>query len=118
MIAELAGLPDGVTGFSVSGTIVAEDYGDVVLPALERAAATGEVRFLMEISSFDGMTPAALWEDLKIGVEHLRAWKRVAVVTDIDWIHHLTAMFGWMTPGQVRVFAVSDRDAAISWVSA
>jgi hypothetical protein len=55
---------------------------------------------------------------LKLGVEHLRAWKRVAVVTDISWMHHLRAMFGWMTPGQVKVFATGDRDAAVSWVAA
>ena len=118
MIQELAGLPKGIIGFVVSGTVRAEDYGDVVLPALERAAAAGEVRFLMEIPSFDGMTPGALWEDLKLGFEHLHAWKRVAVVTDIGWIHHMTALFGWMTPGQVKVFATADRGAAISWVAA
>ncbi|HEV7191720.1 MAG TPA: STAS/SEC14 domain-containing protein [Jatrophihabitantaceae bacterium] len=118
MIEELAGLPDGVIGFVVSGTMVAEDYSDVILPALERAAAAGDVRFLIEIPSFDGMTPAALWEDLKIGVEHLRAWKRIGLVTDIDWMRYMTAMFGWMTPGQVKVFPIADRAAAISWVAA
>ena len=118
MIAELTDLPAGVTGFVVSGTVVAEDYSDVILPALERAAATGEVRFLIEIASFDGMTPGALWEDLKVGVEHLRAWKRVAVVTDIDWVHHMTALFGWMTPGQVKVFRTASRADAVAWVAA
>jgi hypothetical protein len=118
MIKELTGLPDGVIGFVVSGTVAAEDYRDVILPALERAAAAGEVRFLIEIPSFDGMTATALWEDLKVGVEHLRAWKRIALVTDIDWMRHLTAMFGWMTPGQVKVFSIADRAAAISWVAA
>jgi hypothetical protein len=40
------------------------------------------------------MAPAAVHEDLKLGVEHLRAWKRVALVTDIEWMTHLTALFG------------------------
>src|ERR1700724_2925332 len=41
MIGELSDLPAGVIGFEASGRIRAEDYRDVVLPALERAAATG-----------------------------------------------------------------------------
>ena len=118
MIVEQTDLPPGVIGFVMSGTVVAEDYSTVILPALERAAAAGEVRFLIEITSFDGMTPGALWEDVKVGVEHLRAWKRIAVVTDIDWVHHMTAIFGWMTPGQVKVFRNSARADAITWVAA
>ena len=47
MIKELSGLPDGVTGFEATGKLRAEDYRDVVLPALERAAAGGEVRFVV-----------------------------------------------------------------------
>ncbi len=46
MIKELAGMPPGVTGFEISGKVQAEDYRDVVLPAVEQAAANGDVRFL------------------------------------------------------------------------
>jgi hypothetical protein len=46
MIKELNGLPTGVVGFEATGKLRAEDYRDVVLPALERAAAGGEVRFV------------------------------------------------------------------------
>ena len=41
MIEELKDMPAGVIGFEASGKLAAEDYRDVVLPALERAAATG-----------------------------------------------------------------------------
>lgn len=44
MIKELSDLPPGVVGFEAAGTLKAEDYRDVVLPALERAFASGEVR--------------------------------------------------------------------------
>lgn len=117
MITELTGLPAGVIGFEASGKLRAEDYRDVLLPAIEAAAKTGDVRLMIVINSFEGMTPSALWQDLRMGVEHLRAWKRTAVVTDIGWVTHMTAMFGWMTPGQTRHFPLADRDAAIAWVA-
>lgn len=43
MIKELRSLPTGVIGFEATGKLGAEDYRDVVLPALERASAGGEV---------------------------------------------------------------------------
>ena len=64
------------------------------------------------------MSGGALWQDLKLGVEHLRAWKRIALVTDIEWMAHLTDLFGWMTPGETKVFPLARRDEAIQWVAA
>ena len=117
VIKELNEMPPGVIGFEATGKLRAEDYRDVVLPALERAAATGEVRFLIVMNEFEGMTGGALWQDLKVGFEHLRSWKRIALVTDIEWMHHLTDLFGWMTPGETKSFSVDQRDAAIAWVA-
>ena len=34
-----------------------EDYRDVVLPALERASASGDVRFVLVMKDFDGCAP-------------------------------------------------------------
>ena len=117
MIEELKDMPAGVIGFDASGKLRAEDYRDVVLPALERAAATGEVRFVIIMRDFGGMSGGALWQDLKVGFEHLRAWKRIALVTDIDWVRHMTALFGWMTPGEVEVFPLAQREEAIAWAA-
>lgn len=117
MITELEGLPDGVIGFEASGKIAAEDYRDVILPALEDAANSGDVRFLIVMRDFDGMTGGAVWQDLKVGFEHLRAWKRIALVTDIEWMIHVTNLFGWMTPGETRTFPLAQRDDAVKWLS-
>jgi SpoIIAA-like len=118
VITELDDLPAGVVGFEVADTIKAEDYRDVILPTLERAAASGEVRFVIVIPEFRGMSGGALWQDLRVGVEHFRAWKRIALVTDIEWMIHMTALFGWMTPGEVRTFSLAQRDEAIAWAAA
>jgi hypothetical protein len=117
MIEAIPGLPEGVIGFEASGNLAASDYRDVVLPALERAFASDEVRFVIVMTDFKGMTGGALWQDLKVGVGHLRGWKRIAVVTDIDWVTHLTGLFGWMTPGETKTFPLDQREQAIAWVA-
>ena len=103
-------------GFEASGKIAAEDYRDVVLPALEKAAEAGDVRFVIVFADFEGMTGGALWQDLKMGVEHLHGWKRIALITDIGWMTHLTDLFGGMTPGETKTFPIERRDEAIEWV--
>ena len=115
MLNKLADLPEGVIGFEVAGKLEAEDYRDVLLPALEQAAAAGEVRVVIVIPKFEGFSAGAFWEDLKMGVEHWRAWKRIALVTDIDWMIHGTNWFGWMTPGEIKHFPMAEKAAAIEW---
>ncbi len=95
----------------------ADDYRNVILPALVQAAESGEVRFLIVFREFQGMSGGAVWQDLKVGVEHLRAWKRIALVTNIEWMRHMTDLFGWMTPEETRTFSLAERDAAVTWVA-
>lgn len=117
MIESMHDLPAGVIGFEASGTLRAEDYRDVLLPAVEEAAASGDVRLVLVMPHFEGLTGGALWQDLKMGVEHLGGWRRIAFVTDIEWMTHLTAMFGWMTPGELKHFPLDQLDAAIAWAA-
>ena len=117
MIKPLTDVPAGVIGFEVTDKVTAEDYRDVVIPAIENAAKTGDLRFVAEIPEFKGMTPSAVWEDLKVGVDAFRKWKKIALVTDIEWMTHMTHLFGWMTPGEVKTFTLKERDQAMTWVS-
>ena len=117
MFNEISDLPPGVIGFEVAGKLVVEDYRDILLPAIEKAAGSGEVRIVIVMPEFDGLTGGALWQDLKMGVEHWGAWKRIALVTDIEWMVHATHWFGWMTPGEVKHFPMAERAAAIAWAA-
>jgi hypothetical protein len=117
MLNEISDLPAGVIGFEVSGKLETSDYRDVLLPALEKAASDGEVRIVIVMPEFPGLSAGALWQDLKIGVEHWRAWKRTALVTDIGWMANATHWFGWMTPGDVKHFPLAQRDEAIAWAA-
>ena len=70
MLKMLGDMPPGVICFEASGKLQAEDYQDVVLPALARAGEAGDIRFLIVIHDFDGISGGAIWEDLKLGIHH------------------------------------------------
>src|SRR5688572_1649630 len=105
MVEPLTDLPEGVIGFRSDGTIHASDYTDVLVPAVEGVLARGEkVRIVLVFDRFDGLSGGAVWQDLKMGVEHLTRWERIALVTDVEWMVHLVHLFGWLTPGEMRHF--------------
>jgi hypothetical protein len=117
MLTALPDLPSGVIGFEVSGKLEADDYRNVLLPAINQAAADGEVRIVIVMPKSAGFSGGALWQDLKMGVENWRNWKRMALVTDVDWMRHATDWFGWMVPGDVKHFTLAEQPAAVAWAA-
>jgi stage II sporulation SpoAA-like protein len=121
VVEPLTDMPDGTLGFQISGNLTRDDY-DTMVPPLRAAIAAGEpLRVLFEVVSFEGLSADALWEDLKadatLGLGHLRSWKRLALVSDLEWFRHAIGLFGWMIPGEVRLFRPADRAEAIAWVA-
>ena len=116
MLQPLTDLPPGVIGFEGIGELHAEDYTKVLLPALRAATEAGDdLRVVLVFESWGGLSSGALWEDLQLGIEHLTRWKRIALVTDVDWMVHVTKLFGWMTPGEMKHFPLAERAAAGEW---
>lgn len=120
MLQTLSGLPDGVVGIEAVGEVEADDYERVLVPAVEAALAEHRtVRLLCVLGDrFDGYSTGAMWADTKLGFEHLRRWERMAVVTDKEWIGHAVKAFGWLMPGEVRVFPTAERAEAEAWIIA
>ena len=117
MLTEIADLPAGVIGFESSGKIEAEDYRDVLMPALVEAAERGDIRLVIVLPTFEGLASGAVWEDAKMGVKNWSAWKRVAFVSDVEWMAHAMHWFGWMSPGEMKHFPLAERAAAIAWAA-
>jgi hypothetical protein len=122
MIEKIDAMPAGTIGFRASGKLTRPDYRDVLEPVLREAAEAGSIRMLFELTDFDGLEPAAWWEDMKtglgLGLGHHSAWKKSAIVTDVEWVAKAFRLFAWMTPGEVKIYRVDQRDDALNWVSA
>ena len=41
----------------------------------------------------------------------------MALVTDKDWVRHGASAFGWLAPGELRLFDPAERDAARAWLA-
>jgi hypothetical protein len=119
MIEVLTSLPPRVAGLVAHGELSAEDYRDGIRPAIEAAFGAGPpVRMLFVLDSdFEGFSGGAIWQDAKTGMSHPTGWERVAVVGDVSWVSHSVHVFGFLMPGEVRSFALAERDEAQAWIT-
>ncbi|HEY8194032.1 MAG TPA: STAS/SEC14 domain-containing protein [Hyphomicrobium sp.] len=110
MIEHLSNFPDDVLAFVCRGRVTKADYDSVLVPAVVKALEKQErVRLYYETAAdFSGIDPGAMWEDFKVGMEHLTRWKRVAVVTDVEWIKQTMRLFSFLMPGEMKSFPTSE----------
>ncbi len=120
MVEVITDMPAGTLGFRLSERLTREDY-EVLVPPLRSAVEAGRrLRVLYAIGPELHMEPGAVMEDLKVevdlGIRHRDAWERIAVVTDLDWLKRAFAMFSFMVPGEMKLFAESGMDEAKGWL--
>jgi hypothetical protein len=121
MIEVLSDMPEGVTGIRVSGRLRGEDLREFK-PTMQRLANTAEIRIVEVIApDYEGFGPGGLVEDLKLGfgalVQHHSAFKRIAVVTDKEWVAHTLHALAWMVPGELALFGLDELDRAKEWAA-
>ncbi|MET3614711.1 hypothetical protein ABID16_003048 [Rhizobium aquaticum] len=119
MFTQLTDLPGCILGFEARGKFTAADYEAVLMPAMEAAVKMGPVRLLFVMpDGFHGMEMGALHDDLLFGLKHFRDFKKFAFVTDDETLAALTRNFAFMIPAETQVFALTERDRAVSWLEA
>jgi len=120
MIESLKDLPGNVVAFQCRGHVTRQDYETVLVPAVNSALQQHEkLRLFYKIGpDFTGIDPSAVWEDFSVGMEHLLRWERIAVVTDVVWIANTVRAFGFLMPGKVRTFSLSEEKQARAWIEA
>lgn len=117
MIELIPDMPENVLGLTAKGEVTADDYEKTLIPAVEqKVKEMGRIRVLVYIGpEFENYKAGAVWEDTKVGVEYWKSWEKIAVVTDVDWIRNSVQAFGWLAPGEVKLFNDSEMTAAIEW---
>jgi hypothetical protein len=121
MIEVLSDMPKGVIGIRVSGRLLGDDLREFK-PAMDEMLNTGEIRIVEVIASdYEGFGRGGLVEDLKLGLgalfQHHSAFKRIAVVSDKDWVAHTLHALAWLVPGELAMFKLDELERAKEWAA-
>jgi hypothetical protein len=119
MFEMIPALPDNVVGVVAKGEVTKDDYEQRLVPAVEDALTRHDkVRLLYVLGAdFTGFTGGAAWEDGKLGLGHIGSWERIAVVAREAWIRHAVNVFGYLIPGEVKVYDLADEADASAWIT-
>jgi len=121
MIELLPDMPQGVIGIRASGRLRGNELRDFK-PKIEELLKNGEIRIVEVIGpDYEGFGPGGFVEDLKLGfgtvLPHHSAFKRIAIVSDKDWVAHVLHALAWMIPGDLAVFGLDELDRAKEWAA-
>ena len=121
MIELLQDMPEGVIGIRVSGRVLGDDLRKFK-PAMDEMLNTDELRIVEVIApDYEGFGPGGLVEDLKMGFgalfKHHSAFKRIAVVSDKEWVAHTLHALAWMVPGELKIFGLDELEPAKQWAA-
>ncbi|ORV39678.1 hypothetical protein AWC02_20110 [Mycolicibacter engbaekii] len=121
MIELLPDMPAGVTGIRVAGRLRGDELREIK-PSLQELLREGDIRIVEIIDSdYEGFGPGGLAEDLKLGLgtvlPHHSAFKRIAVVSDKEWVAHVLHALEWMIPGELAVFGLDEVEQAKQWAA-
>jgi hypothetical protein len=54
---------------------------------------------------------------MEIGIKYFKDWKKIAFVSDKEWMNHIVDAFGFLVPAKVKTFENKEMNAAIQWLS-
>lgn len=119
MIEIISDMPENIVAVSASGKVTGEDYDKVLIPGLEeKLKGHKKIRLLYHLGKdFSGFTAEAMWDDTKVGIRHLTAFEKIAVVSDVEWIVGAVKVFAFVIPCPVRIFGNEGLLEAKAWVS-
>lgn len=118
MMERIPDLPDNVLGFRASGAVSADDYKNVVVPAVETASkANAKLRLLYVIpNDCTGFSVDSMWDDTKVVMGHVKQWEKIALVSDQEWLRDATRLLGQLMPGELKAFPMQEEASAGAWV--
>jgi hypothetical protein len=75
------------------------------------------LRFLYELGpDFEGFTPGAAWEDLRLGMRSMRLFDGCAVLTDHPFLREAIGVANFLMPCPIRVFPSHKLEDALQWL--
>lgn len=121
VIEFLPDMPAGVTGIRVSGRVRGDELR-AIKPTIEELTKGSEIRIVEIIApDYEGFGSGGLVEDLKLGfgtvLRHHSAFKKIAVVSDKEWVAHTLHALAWMVPGELALFGLGDLEDAKKWAA-
>lgn len=117
MLKLLEGFDDATLAVESEGRITHKDYEEVIIPRVKEILQTHDkVNCFMHFTEGTEYSAGAMATDAVFGLRHLFSWNKVAIVTDLSWVHKAAGYFLPLMPFKAKVFVDEEYELAKSWL--
>jgi len=106
---------DKLVSLVVFGEFTLADYKEFEDVVNYRIQFSGPVDLLFDLSQMAGLTLDVMWEEIKFSRQHANDFRRVAVVTDSQWVTWSAWLSQTFVEADVEVFDTAA--AASEWLA-
>lgn len=112
-------MPQNIVAFRAWGEVTAQDFKEVVLPAIaDLVSKIDEINFILILdTSPTDFTIGAWLQDAWAGIRDLTKWNRAAIVTGNEMVEKITPVFSALMIGTFKTYSHTQMNEAINWVS-
>ena len=107
---------DSMVAVAVFGEFTLADYKEFEEVVNYHIQFGGQVDLLLDLRQMVGFTLDVAWEEIKFSRQHASDFRRIAVLTEDQWLTWSAWVSQLFVNAEVRVFA--DEDEARAWLEA
>lgn len=107
---------DKLVSVTVFGEFTLADYKEFEELVNYHVQFSGPVDVLLDLRQMAGFTLDVAWEEIKFSRAHARDFRRIAVLTDDQWLTWSAWVSQFFVEAEVKVF--DDEQEARSWLAA
>jgi|GEM_PF-1842596 len=101
----------------VVGKIETEDVEKAAKEIDRRLEEDGKVNMYIELDHFEGYEPKAFLEELKLTTEHFGDFRKMAIVSQEEWLNTLAEITDKISPQlEARYYRLEERPQALRWL--
>ena len=105
-----------MVALTVFGEFTLADYKEFEAMVNDTVRADGAVDLLFDLRQMVGFTLDVAWEEIKFSRQHAGDFRRIAVLTEDQWLTWSAWVSQLFVNAEVRVF--DDEDEARAWLAA
>ncbi|HEC12446.1 MAG TPA: STAS/SEC14 domain-containing protein [Acidiferrobacteraceae bacterium] len=102
-------------GIKVFGELTIADFREFEDAVTDELEHYQKIDLLVDLSEMTGFTLDAALEDIQFNRQHAHDFKRIAIVTDSQWLTWLSWLSGTFTQAEVQTFP--DIASANNWLA-
>lgn len=117
MIEIISSVADNVVSLRLAGNIEASELDQAIAHLEEKLRVASKLRVYVEVDSFTGISPEALFKDIFFTLSHFWDFEKEAIVSGEEWLRNLADFANFILPHvEVKHFSFADKDEALRWV--